>query len=303
MDPVVFDVLSDVQGDLDDLTTALDALAGFGPAHALLLNGDLTPAGRDGEYRALTAALAGTRPRVLFAIGNHEFYNGDPNEVSVRRFLEHTAMPAVYSSHEVNGVSVLRLGTVDGSETTGHCVVLGETQLDWLAATLAELPPSAPVLVMSHHALPGTVSGTRDDPRTQAPKIFGHDYSEADRLQAILGAHPNVLLLSGHTHWSLYRDDWLARRVVAGGHPAGFAAVNTGAVQTGFGPDGHGGEQPLDRAENQGLRIEVVGDAVRIHALDFRRRVVIRAVEFGVATRFDPRDVPPPPWPVEPSRG
>lgn len=293
-----FDVISDIQGDLADLDRALEALAAFGPADALLINGDLTPNGRVDEYEQLFRRLGRTgQSEALYTIGNHEFYNDEPSEVSVARFLRYSAMPALFSAHEIGGVTVIRLGTTDGSEASGHCVILGRTQLDWLNDTLQECPPDRPVLVMSHHALPGTVSGTFTDPSTQAPKIYSSDYAEADELLAILGAFPNVLLLSGHTHWSLYREDWLARRIVPGGHPDGFAAVNTGAVQTGFGPDGSGGEEPVDRKENQGLRIEVDGPTVRIHALDFRRSRVIRTATFRVDGDRGPASVASPDWP------
>lgn len=284
--PVRFDVISDIQGDFDDLSAALAWFADRGVGDALLVVGDLTPNGHAGEYEALFERLgASTHAPALFAVGNHDYYNHESNDVSIARFLEYTGMPAMYSAHDVGGVTVIRLGTLDGSERSGHCVVLGDEQLDWLARTLDERPTGAPVLVLSHHALPYTVSGSYDDPVTQAPKLYLADYAESDRLLDILGAHPDVLLLSGHTHWSLYRSDWFARRVVPGGDPNGFACVNTGAVQRGFGPDGAGGEQPLELAENQGLSVTVDGSTVRIAALDFRRGTVIRTIEFASGSR------------------
>ncbi|MFD4184141.1 hypothetical protein [Rhodococcus sp. NPDC058514] len=44
-----FDVISDIQGDLADLDRALNNLVTFGPADALLVNGDLTPSARIDE--------------------------------------------------------------------------------------------------------------------------------------------------------------------------------------------------------------------------------------------------------------
>ncbi|SEK19868.1 protein of unknown function [Rhodococcus maanshanensis] len=295
---VWFDVISDIQGDFADLDRALDGLAAFGRADALLVNGDLTPNGREREYEELFDRLRRSgHPDALYTIGNHEFYNDESSGVSVERFLRHSAMPGLFSAHDVGGVPVIRLGTIDGSEASGHCVILGRTQLDWLRDTLRECRRERPVLVMSHHALPRTVSGTFTDPLTQAPKIYSNDYAESPELLDLLGGFPNVLLMSGHTHWSLYREDWLTRRTVPGGHQDGFAAVNTGAVQTGFGPDGRGGEEPVDRNENQGLRIEVDGPTVRVHALDFRRSAVIRTAEFRVDGRPGPVVVASPGWP------
>lgn len=257
-----FDVISDIQGDLDDLDAALRYFGDL--ADALLVVGDLTPAGKIDEYEALFTRLRHV-PNALYAIGNHDFYNGESNDVSIARFLQYTGMPALYSRHDVGGVPVLRLGTLDGSEQSGHCVILGAEQLAWLDRTLAAI--TGPVLVMSHHALPHTVSGTFDDPADQAPKLYLHDYAESDALLAILRKYPNVVFLSGHTHWNLRRPDWI--------HRGEFTAVNTGAVQREFGPDGNGGEQPLDGPFNQGLRIDVDGSRVRIQAVALHSGVVV----------------------------
>lgn len=266
-----FDVISDIQGDLTDLDAALAAFAELGPADALLVAGDLTDHGRIDEYTQLMAHLrAAPYPRVLYAIGNHDFYNGEPNDVSLARFTEFTGMPAIWSAHRVGGVPVLRIGTIDGSMASGHCVVLGDEQLDWLAATLTD----EPTIVLTHHALPYTVSGTYDDPVDQAPTLYLADYAESDRLTAILAEHPSVVLLSGHTHWDLRRTDWIRR--------GPFVAINTGAIQRGFGPDGHGGEVPYDLPHNQGLRLELDGRRLRVRALDFGAGAEINTVEFDL---------------------
>jgi 3',5'-cyclic-AMP phosphodiesterase len=273
--PVRFDVISDIQGDMADLDVALAAFAEFAVADQLLINGDVTDNGRVRQYKDLTKHLAATpHPPALFTIGNHDFYNKQSTKVSIDRFLSHTAMASLYSAHEVGAVPIIRLGTTDGSEKSGHYVIFGDEQLTWFAAELAQRPATVPVIVLSHHVLPNSVSGSFDDPATQAPKMYGRDYAEVDRVLEILTAHPNVLFLSGHSHWSLYRPDWFSR--------PSFAAANTGAIQRGFGPDGVGGEQPLDGPHNQGLRIVVEGATVTVHALDFVNRRVAHTAEFSV---------------------
>jgi 3',5'-cyclic-AMP phosphodiesterase len=273
--PVRFDVISDIQGDMADLDVALAAFAEFTVADQLLINGDLTDNGRVRQYRDLTKHLAATsHPPTLFTIGNHDFYNHRSTAVSIDRFLTHTGMSSLYSAHDVGGVPIIRLGTTDGSEKSGHYVILGEEQLTWFATELGRHPATDPVIVLSHHVLFHTVSGSFDDPATQAPKMYGRDYAEVDRVLEILGAHQNVLFLSGHSHWNLYRPDWFTR--------PSFAAANTGAIQRGFGPDGVGGEQPLDGPHNQGLRIVVEGSKVTVHALDFVNRRVAHTAEFSV---------------------
>ena len=274
--PVRFDVISDIQGDMADLDVALAAFAEFTVADQLLINGDLTDNGRVRQYKDLTKHLAATaHPPALFTIGNHDFYNHRSTAVSIDRFLEHTGMSSLYSAHEVGGVPIIRLGTTDGSERSGHYVIFGEEQLTWFATELTRHSAEAPVVVLSHHVLPNTVSGSFDDPVTQAPKMYEHDYAEVDPVLEILGAHPNVLFLSGHSHWNLYRPDWFSR--------PSFAAANTGAIQRGFGPDGSGGEQPLDGPHNQGLRVVVEGGTVTVHALDFVNRRVAHTAEYSVS--------------------
>lgn len=246
----VFDVLSDVQGDLDDLRTALT----YADGDRLLINGDLTAHGFEQEYADLFECLGPQRP--LCTIGNHDFYNGDATDVSIERFRCWTGMPGVWWRVDVDGVRVLGIGSTDGSEASGHCVVLGDTQLDWLASNLG----SGPTIVLGHHPLPRTVSGSFEDPVDSAPRLYLSDYAEAARLRRLLD-RPNVLLLTGHTHWNLRRPDWLYR--------SAFTVANTGAVQREFGPDGNGGEQPLDGPFCQGLRVRIDGTALEIVALDF----------------------------------
>ncbi|WP_017589517.1 hypothetical protein [Nocardiopsis ganjiahuensis] len=58
--------------------------------------------------------------------------------------------------------------------------------------------------------------------------------------------------------------------------------VNTGFVQTLYGPNGSGGERALDASAAQGLRIEVAADGtVTVHARDLKAGTVIRSLEIG----------------------
>src|SRR5436305_12623397 len=70
------DVLSDVQGDLDDFADALTDLHSLGTADALVINGDLVVSGTVEAYEDLYATLASIpHPNpVLAPLGNHEQY-------------------------------------------------------------------------------------------------------------------------------------------------------------------------------------------------------------------------------------
>lgn len=283
-----FDIISDVQGDLTDLGHALGDLAaagaapgGLGRAHALVVNGDLVPSGTEVEYAAYTAALAGAPrpPRTLSAIGNHEYYTGEPAEVLTARFLHHTGMPAPYHRSDVNGVPVLFLGSLAAPDDTAYSR-LGAEQLDWFERELdaaSALP--GPVLVFSHHPLLDTVSGTRG-PAGAENYCCQYPRDEHDRLLQIMGDHPDVVFLTGHTHYDLGRDDWAVRRTVPGGHPDGFTAVNTGSLQTEWWTDESGTEVSAPTgAMNQGLRLRVTGGHTVIEAHDFRTDEIVNRLE------------------------
>lgn len=278
---VALDVISDIQGGLADLGRALDSLQALGEADALVIAGDLVAQGTVRQYEELYAKIAGhPHPdRVLAALGNHEQYNADPFDTQVKRFLEYTGMPDVYSETSAGGLPLLFIGTtapaVNG--TSPPFVTLGRTQLSWLDATLAKHADAPYVLVFSHHVLPGTVSGTTGP---DAARFYDQDFVDEDELLTILGAHANVVFFSGHTHWDLNRQDWAARKVVQGGDPKGFHVFNTGMIETLYGPDGKGGEQPLDPAASQGLRVLLGADGrLTVESHDFTRGKIIRSLE------------------------
>ncbi|MDQ8701723.1 DUF4073 domain-containing protein [Streptomyces sp. LHD-70] len=274
------DVISDVQGDLADLGRALDNLAALGRSDALVIAGDLVAQGTQAQYEDLYGTLADhSHPdRVLAALGNHEQYNADPFDTQVKRFLQYTGMPDVYAQTTAAGLPLLFIGTTAPAEngTNPPFVTLGASQLDWLDGALASHADQPHVLVFSHHVLPGTVSGTTGP---DAARFYDQDFVDETELLTILGRHPNVVFFSGHTHWDLNRDDWAAKKVVEGGEEAGFTVVNTGFIQTMYGPDGNGGEEALSGAESQGLRV-LVGDAgeLTVESRDFRRDKLIRTL-------------------------
>ncbi|MGW0738074.1 DUF4073 domain-containing protein [Streptomyces sp. NPDC002851] len=274
------DVISDIQGDLRDLGRALDNLASLGGSDALVIAGDLVAQGTVQQYEDLYGTLADhPHPdRVLAALGNHEQYNADPFDTQVKRFLEYTGMPEVYSQTTAAGLPLLFIGTTAPAKngTSPPFVTLGASQLSWLDGALKQHADSPYVLVFSHHVLPGTVSGTTGP---DAARFYDQDFVDETELLTILGQHKNVVFFSGHTHWDLNRDDWAARKVVEGGDPAGFTVVNTGFIQTLYGPDGNGGEEALDGVESQGLRLVVGTDGkLTVESRDFRRNELIRSL-------------------------
>ncbi|MFB6873028.1 metallophosphoesterase family protein [Streptomyces sp. NPDC056323] len=284
---VRFNIISDIQGDLTDFGKALDDLHRINPDSAGLgIAGDITPRGYDFEYAAVRQTLERhPHPKnIAWAIGNHEFYvpkysdpntlaqatwpNGTTEDSLFRSFYNFAGRNRVYSETSFGGVPVLSLGT----ERYSHYhdaklwdeVWISDEQFAWLEDRLAYWARRRrPVMVMTHHPLPNTVSGTHN-------KLYLNDYLQPDRLLSILGRHKDVFLFSGHTHWDLNLSDWVVRRVVPGtGNLEGFTVVNTAAVQVGWMDDGKGGEVSLGDAFNQGLQVEVGPHSVVIKARDF----------------------------------
>ncbi|MBE1466018.1 metallophosphoesterase family protein [Kibdelosporangium phytohabitans] len=293
---VRFNVISDIQGDLADFGRALDDLAAINPASAGLgIAGDITPRGYDFEYAQVRQTL-GKHPRprkVAWAIGNHEFYvpkwrdpdtlaqetwpNGTTEDSLFRSFYNFAGRNTVYTETSFGGIPVLCLGTERYAKyhdpKLWDEVWISDQQFTWLEQRLRYWAGwRKPVMVLTHHPLPNTVSGTHN-------KLYKSDYLQPDRLLSILGRHKDVFLFSGHTHWDLNLSDWVVRRVVPGtGNLEGFTVVNTAAVQTGWVDDGKGGEVSLGGAFNQGLQVEVSSRSVVIKARDFTTRTWLKQI-------------------------
>ncbi|MBA8827496.1 hypothetical protein FHX42_004892 [Saccharopolyspora lacisalsi] len=287
--PITLDVLSDIQGSVDDFDTALGELSRLGPVDHMVINGDITNQGLESEYLNVRRTLDGhPHPPVTYSIGNREFFNPDGDPALIERFKKHTGMPGVYAGFDVDGVPVLHLGTTVGTYDSGHYVILGAEQLSWLERNLRDHAADEPVLVFSHHVLPDTVSGTFSNPVTSAPEEYRQDYMEAEQLMGLLSRHPNVVLFTSHTHWLLQRSDWIGRRSAPGGHRAGFCTVNTGAIGSSWQPDGQGSETRLTDKDTSALRVRVLGNRVRVESRDFRRREVIRVVDVPMFGDYQP---------------
>ncbi|QKW09239.1 DUF4073 domain-containing protein [Streptomyces sp. NA04227] len=297
-----FNVISDIQGDLTDLSTALKDMRTINPDSAgLAVAGDITPRGYDAEYAAVKEECAKhTLPKtVAWAIGNHEFYvpkwrtpselaqdtwpNGTTEDSLFRSFYNFAGRNKVQAEHSFGGIPVLSIGT----ERYMHYhdpqlwdeVWLSDAQLAWLEDRLRYWSRQRkPVMVITHHPLPNTVSGSHN-------KLYSKDYLQADRLLQILGRHRDVFLFCGHTHWDLGLSDWYVRRVVPGtANLDGFSVVNTGAIQTGYTDDGKGGEVTVEGAFNQGLQVEVHRDRVVIKARDFAKRDWLKQITVPLHT-------------------
>ncbi|MGY0459366.1 DUF4073 domain-containing protein [Kitasatospora sp. cg17-2] len=299
-----FNVISDIQGDLGDFAQALRDIRSTNPrSSGLAVAGDITPRGYDFEYAEVRKVLdQGPKPReVAWAIGNHEFYvpkwsdpntlaqstwpNGTTEDSLFRSFYRFAGRSTIYTETTFGGIPVLTLGTERYMRYHDSAlwdeVWISDAQFQWLEDRLQYWARRRkPVMVITHHPLPNTVSGTRS-------KIYSSDYLQPDRLLGLLGRHRDVFLFSGHTHWDLNLSDWYVRRVVPGtANLDGFSVINTGAVQTGYADNGQGGESTVPGRFNQGIQVDVYRDRVVVKARDFATGTWMKRTTVPLATRI-----------------
>ncbi|MFB7676795.1 DUF4073 domain-containing protein [Kitasatospora purpeofusca] len=299
-----FNVISDIQGDLGDFAQALRDIRSTNPrSSGLAVAGDITPRGYDFEYAEVRKVLdQGPKPReVAWAIGNHEFYvpkwsdpntlaqstwpNGTTEDSLFRSFYRFAGRSTIYTETTFGGIPVLTLGTERymryHDSSLWDEVWISDAQFQWLEDRLQYWARRRkPVMVITHHPLPNTVSGTRS-------KIYSSDYLQPDRLLGLLGRHRDVFLFSGHTHWDLNLSDWYVRRVVPGtANLDGFSVINTGAVQTGYADNGQGGESTVPGRFNQGIQVDVYRDRVVVKARDFATGTWMKRTTVPLATRI-----------------
>lgn len=265
-------VMSDIQGDPGDWQHAIGDAAALAPgADAMLLDGDIVANGTAAEWAEIDEVMAATadiRPRqTVAAIGNHERYAPGGFEANRDRFLAFAERDRVWDEYVIEGPGGDLPVIVLGQEFEGPSdVAMSDAQVEFLEERLAHWSAQdSQVVVMTHFPLGDTVS---------ASWIPGyHDHHQMnDRLTRILGDHPNAIVLTGHTHYSADHGDWAVQRRTEGGHPDGFRAVNTVAIQTGWeavGEDTATIREVTTSDVNVGLTLASYGDRVVIEARDF----------------------------------
>jgi hypothetical protein len=276
-------VVSDIQGHPRDLAHAFTDLDAVRPdASGLLMVGDIVASGSKAQwdeiYKVMDDAEAILPETVAAAIGNHESYTGEPWEVLRDRFLSFAERDRVWDEYVLEGaggeVPVLVLGQEDQRPPE---VPMSAEQIEWLKERLAHwTKQDKQVLIISHFPLGDTASAS------WIPWYHNH-YEHNDLLTGILGDYPNAVMLNGHTHYPFELGDWATQRRTDGGHPDGFWAVNTGAIQVEWdarGEDTAGISEIVTRDINRGLTVDV-----------YENRMVIDARDFGVTGAGGTNDV------------
>ncbi|WP_236595767.1 metallophosphoesterase [Paenibacillus sp. EPM92] len=289
---LTFSVLSDAHVRAEDesshqkLSAALSDLHNLDPnAETIILNGDMTD-GLPEDYEAFRNILE-TAPlpdKLLYAIGNHEYYkawhddqgrwkpasfpNGETEQTSQTRFLQFSNAENLYFERIIAGYRFIVLGSEQYRQSApgnGEDAVLSAKQLHWLDEKLHEEDGSGnPIFVFLHQPLPYTVAGSGLNRGVVA-------YTE---LKSILSKYPQVIFFSSHTHWELktpYTMRWDQ-----------FTMINTSSVGHPLTDDGKGGETETAPEDSEGLFVRVFADRVEVRGRDFARNRWVPEAQFSV---------------------
>lgn len=214
---LVFPVISDVHihhgkdNTLNKFITTLEQLNKVVPRQdAFVVVGDLTDYGYESEYDKFMSAYnkrKQSKAVSMFAIGNHDYWNGLSINDSHKRFYEKTGMDSHYYHKVIKGYHFIVLGTEDG-RTEGTFSV---KQIEWLGEQLklAKVDdPNKPIFVFHHQPIKETVYGSE----------WGFSENR-DLFYDTLKPYPQVISFSGHTHYPL--DD---PRII---HQKDFTSIGT----------------------------------------------------------------------------
>lgn len=179
-------------------TALADILAISPDSIGIFVNGDIADHGQAAEYEALNRLIQGAGenlPPVYCAIGNHDLSGGGSAAAQIQQFLTGTGNTSetVYFDTWIAGIHFIFLG----GEQPGAHADLSAAQLQWLESKLAEnRDENRPIFVFLHQGLMDTVAGTFE-------YQDWHGVVQSAQLSAILAQYPEVILSSGHSHWTL----------------------------------------------------------------------------------------------------
>lgn len=266
---LTFNVLSDTHIRESSFSTnkflaALQDIRETNPtSDALIINGDMTNTGYPEEYEKVRnlLELSPTPENTYFALGNHEFHNGEGNEINIERFKKFVNEEEVYFEKRLKGYSFIFLGSESWGPVgtpTKDAAVLSEKQLKWLKNTLKmRSEDKKPIFVYLHQPLPDTFG--------EGPMLIQHK-----ELEKILSKYPQAILFSGHTHQDMKKPQANMTE------KKGFPVINTASTyNTTNWPDSNWDE-------SQGLYAEVYDKKVEIKGRDFKRKQWIPETHYTI---------------------
>lgn len=197
------------------LRKALLSIASTKYLDAFVSSGDMTDHGEEEHWQLFEEVLAERHlPETVLCLGNHDMWTTTPSgkdDFNVSFGLFRKYAPRItgidcgdkpYFRRDVRGYTFLCMA----SEGTDVGAYVSDEQIKWLDEQLTELPADRPVFVISHYAL----NKTHGLPRTFGDKKYndmtGGFGPQSDRINEVLQKHPNVVLISGHSHMGLAKE-------------------------------------------------------------------------------------------------
>jgi len=231
-----FAVISDIhfgsatgEGAMVKVPKALKNLTGKDKPDAIFIVGDLTDSGTSGQYDQLLTVFNNKANvpegvAVYFMMGNHDHYSANAASLyesklgqPLNQYIEIKDYPFITIS-------------MDGRSNTG---AYNQSTRDFLSAKLAEAAakfPGKPIFVFTHVPPRNTCYGS------SSSEGWG-----SDALLSILNQYPQVVIFSGHSHFSLgdprsiHQDKFTS--VNDGG--ATYSEVESGVVNVGIHPEAY----------------------------------------------------------------
>lgn len=216
---------------------------------AIAIVGDITNEGKEGQYETFMKLLEASKvikAESVIAMGNHEYGSENlTDKVYGNLFVKETRMPSEYYDKWIKGYHFIVLAPENRLEAKPS-----EEQLKWLNNKLKENEEiSKPIFVFLHQPLYNTVYGS-------------HSWGQVinyKKVFAILKDHPQVILFSGHSHYSLDHPNTMYKK--------SFTMFNTGAVYYIMAED----DKYCNYELNQGLVVEVYNEEVKIRCREFSK--------------------------------
>ncbi|MDN3019010.1 hypothetical protein PH210_22830 [Paenibacillus sp. BSR1-1] len=254
------------------LGKALQDLNTVAPDYDVIaVNGDMTNFGKVKEYNLFNSIFQANKNRnaeEFMVMGNHEWLESHLNpavtDVELKnRFLNKMNVSNLYYDKWIKGYHFITIAGEKSEKTVlseygdkeRDSAYISDQQFQWLQKTLeVDADVSKPIFVFFHQPITNTVYGSEWGAGLDDQKIL-----------TLLKKYPQVILLSGHSHFplnnpkSIYRD--------------GITMVNTSSVAYTYTPQG---KENYD--QSQGYVINVYNDKVEIKAREFSNGAWIRTV-------------------------
>lgn len=201
----------------------LDIKCLSGNTSGIFTVGDNTDMGSTSHYahlfKILKEVFAENIPDIYYTVGNHDYmYFSDSVggfDAGINYFKNATGMENSYYTVDVNGYKYIFLSS-DQKSTPG---AIFDEQLNWFKNEISKIKKDEFAFIFVHQPFYNTVSGSLPGQNWHGMTNVG------DEIKMLLKDYPNVMVFTGHTHYSLE-----CNKSVSLGHGNNANYVNNASV-------------------------------------------------------------------------